>query len=113
MIGIGLTLSLSPPDHSLDLGGLNHHKGLIQSAFHQLVRSLLHSKLSSKSLARGRGFFGSGPEGIPITGHAGELLLQLLDPRRQRGDLLLDRDRLDVRTGTTKAEVLHLYAPRR
>ena len=53
------------------------------------------------------------PEGIPITGHAGELLLQLLDPHRQRGELLLSRGRLNLRVGTTKAEVLHLCASRR
>ena len=41
----------------------------------------------------------------------GELLLQLLDPCRQRGELLLGRGRLDLRVGTMKAEVLHLCAP--
>ena len=39
--GIGLTLGLSPLDHSLGSGGLSHRKGLIQGAFCQLVRSLL------------------------------------------------------------------------
>ena len=43
----------------------------------------------------------------------GELLLQLLDPRRQRGELRLGRGRLDLRVGTIKAEVLYLCAPRR
>ena len=83
-----LTLGLSPPDHSLGPGGLSRRKGLIQGAFRQLVRTLLRPQLPSKGLARGRRFFSLGPEGIPITGDAGKLLLQLLDPRRQRSGCL-------------------------
>ena len=71
---------------------------------------MLRPQLPSKDLAQGRGFSSPRPKGIPLTGHADQLLLQLLDPRRQRGDLLPGRDRLDLRIGTTKAEVLHLCA---
>ena len=77
------------------------------------MRTFLRPQLPSEGLARGRRFFGPGPEGIPIADRAGKLLLQLLDPRRQGGELRLGYGRLDLRISTAKAEVLHLRASRR
>ena len=113
MRGLRLTLDRPPPNHSLDSRGLSCSKGLIQGTFRQLVRPPFRPQLPHESQGRGRNISGSAPEGIPIADRAGELLLQLLDPRHQRGDLLLGCGRLDLRIGTTKAEVLHLYTPRR
>ena len=113
MRGLRLTLDRPPPNHSLGSRGLSCSKGLIQGTFRQLVRPLFRPQLPLESRGRGRIISSSAPEGIPIADRAGKLLLQLLDPRRQRGELLLGRGRLDLRVGTTKAEVLHLYAPRR
>ena len=56
---------------------------------------------------------GPGPEGVPLTGRPGQLLLQLLDPCHQRGSLLLSHGRLGLYVSTAKAEVLHLRTPRR
>ena len=113
MRGLRLTLDRPPPNHSLGSRGLSCSKGLIQGTFRQLVRPLFRPKLPLESRGRGRSFNGSAPEGILIADHAGELLLQLLDPRRQRGELRLGRGRLDLRVSTTKAEVLYLCASRR
>ena len=77
------------------------------------MRPLFCPQLPHESRGRGRSISGSAPEGIPIVDRVGELLLQLLDPRRQRGKLRLGRGRLDLRIGTTKAEVLYLRAPHR
>ena len=90
--------------------GLSRSKGLVQSAFGQPVRTLLCPQLPGEGLARGRRFFSPRSEGIPIADDAGELLLQLLDPRRQGGELRLGCGRLDLRVGTVKAEVPHLRA---
>ena len=113
MRGLGLTLGHPPPNHSLGSRGLSCCKGLIQSTFCQLVRPLFRPQLPRESRGRGRSISGSAPKGIPIADRAGELLLQLLDPRRQRGELLLGRGRLDHRISTTKVEVLYLCAPHR
>ena len=91
--GTRLTLDLSLPDHSLGPGSLSHLEGLIQGTFRQLVRTLLYPQLSSKGLDRGHGFSSPGPKGVLITGHAGQLLLQLLSSCRQGGDPLLSRRR--------------------
>ena len=113
MRGLRLTLDRPPPNHSLGSRGLNCSKGLIQGTFRQLVRPLFRLQLPRKSRGRGRSISGSAPEGIPIADRAGELLLQLLHPRRQRGELRLGRGCLDLRVGTMKAEVLYLHTPRR
>ena len=111
--GTGLTLDLSLPDHSFGPGGLSHLEGLSQGTFRQLVHTLLHPQLPSEGLGRGRRFFSSGPEGVPIAGHLGQLLLHLLDPRHQRGNLFLSHGRLGLHIGTAEVEVLHLHALRR
>ena len=113
MRGLKLTLDRPPPNHSLGPRGLSCSKGLIQGTFRQLVRPLFRPQLPREIRGRGRSFNGSAPEGIPISDHVGELLLQLLDPYRQRGELRLGRGRLDLRVGTAKAEVLHLRASHR
>ena len=77
------------------------------------MRALLRTQLPSGSLGGSRRFFSPGPEGVPLTGHPGQLLLQLLDPRRQRGGLLPSRGCLGLHISTAKAEVLRLYASRR
>ena len=82
MRGLKLTLDRPPPNHSLSSRGLSCSKGLIQGTFRQLVRTLFCPQLPRESRGRGRSFNGSAPEGIPIADRAGELLLQLLDPRR-------------------------------
>ena len=74
------------------------------------MRTLLCPQLPGEGLARGRRFFSPGSEGIPIADGVGKLLLQLLDPRRQGGELRLGYGRLDLRIGTAKAEVIHLRA---
>ena len=77
------------------------------------MRPLFRPQLPHESQGRGRNISGSAPEGIPIVDRVGELLLQLLDPRHQRGELLLGRGRLDLCVGTTKVEILYLCALRR
>ena len=66
--------------------------------------ALLHTQLPGGGLGRGRCFFGLGLEGIP-------LLLQLLDPRHQRGGLLLSCGHLGLKVSAAKLKVFHLRAP--
>ena len=113
MRGLRLTLDHPPPNHNLGSRCLSCSKGLIQGTFRQLVRPLFRPQLPHESHGRGRSISSSAPEGIPIADRAGKLLLQFLDPRRQRGELRLGRGCLNLRISTMKAEVLYLCAPRR